>query len=93
MRTFCEELEQEWKSVARDPTARQLWVEGRERWVRDGDLILGYISVILNDTEVMEEMTPEGMADVWNELSTTAYQVMYMMTAVEARLDMLSPLL
>lgn len=88
--SFSENLDAQWRAaITSDTPARQKWVRAQEQWVREGDTLLRRLTSVFADEEGIGMMSPEGLAEVWSELTGIAYIIMYMLTAIEARLELM----
>ncbi|KAI1788250.1 hypothetical protein LXA43DRAFT_1063713 [Ganoderma leucocontextum] len=73
---------------ADDPEAVAAFVSAQEDWVMQDDEILNKFDRVLAG-ELFTQLSVEAVADFWKEMSSVAFQVMYAISATEARLDML----
>ena len=66
------------------------WAQKREPWIADGDRILDALQLVLS-TRILDDMNlcSPAMRNLWNLISDTIFSLTYMLSAVEARVDMI----
>ena len=66
------------------------WAQKREPWIADGDRILDALQLVLS-TRILGDMNlcSPAMRNLWNLISDTIFSLTYMLSAVEARVDMI----
>ncbi|KAI0739716.1 hypothetical protein C8Q80DRAFT_1274753 [Daedaleopsis nitida] len=88
LEAFGKQMDTQWHTaVTLDSPTRQQWIDTQEAWLRQGDLLLRRLTGVFADEEMLGLMSPDGLAEVWSELTGIAYIIMYMLTAIEARLE------
>ena len=69
--------------------AQEKWGKKWEAWMADGDKILDAIHLLISQ-QIMDDTTicSPAMRNLWNHITDVVFAATYMISAVEARVDM-----
>lgn len=87
-REFFQNLAREYALAVQGSETLEAWVARRSEWIGEGDSILDGIQEFIRGGYMdSSSLTPEGLERHWENLTSVAYKIQYMMAAVEVRID------
>ena len=88
LRAFSKQLDGEVTAITSGREDLLPWLNQREVWLEEGDRILDDMQVVITGG-CMDLFDAKTAGRVWGELTSVAFKVMYLMSAVEVRFDIL----
>ena len=92
MAEFREDIAREFAELrTADQREISTFIQRQEAWIARGDEILDLCDH-LSDGEFFMRLSGEAAGQFWKEMTTTTFQILYAIAAMEARLDVLTSL-